>query len=442
MPGDFYDQARIFVQAGDGGDGAATFRREKYVPRGGPDGGDGGRGGHVILLADPGLNTLLPFRERSRFIAERGGNGGTSRKHGRNGRDTTIRVPVGTIARTTIDGETYEIDLDAPGLRLIAARGGRGGLGNTHFATSTYQTPRIAELGEPGERREIEIELKLLADVGLVGFPNTGKSTLLSVISAARPKIAPYPFTTLQPNLGVVEVGERSFVAADIPGLIEGAHRGAGLGFDFLRHIERTRLLIHMIDAAGVDGRDPAGDFNAINEELRLYQPALAARPQIVALNKADLPEARANLARVRAAIDLPDSDIFVISAATREGIDALLQHVATRLADIPALYQPPRAEMLSWPVPQVDERLYTITPVSDGWRVSGRRIERLISMTNFAQSEAIMRIQRVLEASGISAALLAAGIRNGDILYIERAAFDWEDGEVSYRVPGSYATR
>ena len=437
MAGDFYDYARIFVQAGDGGDGAATFRREKYVPRGGPDGGDGGRGGHIYLVADPGLNTLLPFRERTRFVAERGGNGGRSRKHGRNGRDIFIRVPVGTVARTIIDGETYTVDLDAPGLRLIAARGGRGGLGNVHFATSSYQVPRIAELGEPGERREIELELKLLADVGLVGFPNAGKSTLLSVISAARPKIAPYPFTTLQPNLGVVEVGDYSFVVADIPGLIEGAHRGVGLGFSFLRHIERTRLLIHIIDAAGVDGRDPVGDFHAINEELRLYQPELAQRPQIVALNKADLPEAQVNLSRLRHALPLSEHDVFVISAATREGVDALLQRVAGRLKEMPAPHRAPRDETLTWPVPDVDERQYTIERTSDGWRVRGRKIERLISMTNFAQPDAIMRIQRVIEASGIGAALQEAGIQNGDIVYIEKAAFEWEDGEITYLMPG-----
>src|SRR5690242_13174620 len=320
MAGEFYDQAHITVQAGEGGDGSASFRREAHVPRGGPDGGDGGRGGHVYLLADLHLNTLLPFREKTRFKAERGGNGGSSRKHGRDGRDLTIRVPPGTVARATIEGETYEVDLAAPGMRLLAARGGKGGLGNVHFATSTHQVPRIAELGQPGEGHEIDLELKLLADVGLIGFPNAGKSTLLSIISAARPKIGAYPFTTLQPNLGVVGVGDYSFVAADIPGLIEGAHRGVGLGFDFLRHVERTRLLIHVVDAAGVDGRDPLDDYRQINEELRRYQPELARRPQIVALNKADLPEAQADLDRLRAEIKLPASEVFVISAATRAG--------------------------------------------------------------------------------------------------------------------------
>jgi GTPase len=430
MAGEFYDRARIFVQAGDGGDGAASFRREAHVPRGGPDGGDGGRGGHIYLLADAHLNTLLLFRERTRFKAEPGGKGGGSRKHGRDGQDLIVRVPPGTVVRTTIDGEAYEVDLEAPGMRLLAARGGKGGLGNVHFATSTYQVPRIAELGEPGEARELDLELKLLADVGLIGFPNAGKSTLLSVISAARPKIAPYPFTTLQPNLGVVAVGADTFVVADIPGLIEGAHRGVGLGFDFLRHVERTRLLIHVVDAAGVDGRDPLADYHQINQELRLYQPGLAQRPQIVALNKADLPEARANLGRLRAAIDLPPADVFPISAATHASVGELVNSVAARLAELPAPNRAPRDELLAWPVPQVDERLFSVEPEGQGWRVRGKKIERLISMTNFAQSEALMRIQRVLEASGISAALLNAGVQEGDPVYIEKAQLIWSDKE------------
>lgn len=428
MAGEFYDQARIVVQAGDGGDGAATFRREKFVPRGGPNGGDGGRGGHVYLVADAHLNTLLPFREQRRFKAERGGNGGISRKHGRDGRDVFVRVPPGTVARVTIDGELYEVDLAAPGMRLLVARAGKGGLGNVHFTTPSHQAPRIAELGEPGEAYEVELELKLLADVGLVGFPNAGKSTLLSVVSAARPKIAPYPFTTLQPNLGVVGVGDYSFVMADIPGLIEGAHLGVGLGFDFLRHIERTRLLVHVVDAAGNDGRDPVHDYHAINEELRLYQPLLAARPQIVALNKVDLPDAQANLPRLYDAIGLPRTDVFAISAATNEGVDALIQRVVMHLKELPAPSREPREETLTWPVPQVDERLFSIEREGQGWRVRGKKIERLIAMTNFAQAEALERIQRVLEASGISAALLQAGVQEGDLVYIEKAELLWGD--------------
>lgn len=430
MAGEFFDHARIIVCAGAGGDGAATFRREAHVPRGGPDGGDGGRGGSIYIVADRHLNTLLQFREKSRFKAERGGNGGGSRKHGRDGHDLTIRVPPGTIAHATIAGEAYAVDLAVPGMRLLAARGGKGGLGNVHFATSTHQTPRLAELGEPGAEFEIDLELKLLADVGLVGFPNAGKSTLLSIISAARPKIGAYPFTTIQPNLGVVAVGDFSFVVADIPGLIEGAHRGVGLGFDFLRHVERTRLLIHVVDAAGIDGRDPLEDYRKINDELHLYQPELARRPQIVALNKADLPEGQAQIARLRAAIATPTTDVFVISGATRTGVDALIQSVAARLSVLPAPDRAARDEELNWPVPEVDERVFSVEPERDGWRVRGRKIERLISMTNFAQSESLMRIQRVLEASGISAALINAGVHEGDPVYIEKAELIWSDQE------------
>ncbi len=400
------------------------------MPRGGPDGGDGGRGGHIYILADAHLNTLLSFREQRQFKAEPGGNGGGSRKHGRDGKDLTIRVPPGTIVRATIGGEQYEVDLATPGMRLLAARGGKGGLGNVHFATSTHQVPRIAELGQPGEAYEIDLELKSLADVGLVGFPNAGKSTLLSIISAARPKIGAYPFTTIQPNLGVVAVGDYSFVVADIPGLIEGAHRGVGLGFDFLRHVERTRLLIHMVDAAGVDGRDPLDDYHTINQELRQYQPELARRPQIVALNKADLPEAQANLERLQAAIQTPETEVLIISGATRAGVEALMQRVAARLAAMPVAEQAVHAEDLTWPVPEVDERLFTVEREGEGWRVRGKKIERLISMTNFAQSEALMRIQRVLEASGINAALLKAGVQEGDPVFIEKAELIWSDQE------------
>lgn len=428
MATDFFDRATISLKAGDGGDGMATFRREAHVPRGGPSGGDGGRGGHVFLLADAGLNTLLKFQFERRFVAEKGGNGGRNRMHGRNGKDLVITVPPGTIARATIDGETYEIDLEAPGMRLQVARGGKGGLGNVHFATSTYQVPRIAELGEPGQELEVELELKLLADVGLVGFPNAGKSTLLSVVSAARPKIANYPFTTLQPNLGVVAVGDYSFVMADIPGLVEGAHQGVGLGHDFLRHVERTRVLVHVVDAAGTDGRDPVEDYHQISEELRLYQPELAARPRVIALNKVDLAEAAEQIPRLRAALELPPEEVFEISAATRAGVDALIQHLAARLVGMPAPSRAPRDETLTWPVPEVDPNLFTIEPEGRGWRVRGKKIERLVSMTNFAQPESLMRLERVMQASGINQALIDAGVQEDDPVYIEKATLTWTD--------------
>jgi GTP-binding protein len=428
MPGDFFDQALIELTSGQGGDGAALLRREAHVPRGGPSGGDGGRGGHIWITTDLGLNTLLKFQYERKFSAEKGGNGGRNRMHGRNGRDVTITVPVGTLVRTTIDGEPYEVDLYAPGMRLLAARGGRGGLGNVHFKSSTYQTPRIAELGEPGQMLELQLELKLLADVGLVGFPNAGKSTLLSVISAARPKVAPYPFTTLQPNLGVVGVGDFSFVAADIPGLIEGAHRGEGLGFDFLRHIERCRMLIHVVDAAGVDARNPVEDYHKIKQELVQYQPELAVRPRIVALNKIDLPEAQAYLGALQSAALIDGCQVFMIAAATRAGVDELLQHVAAKLREFPTPQRERREEELTWPVPEVDQNLFTVEREGRGFRVRGKKIERLIAMTNFAQPESLMRVQRVLEASGISQALLNAGVKEGDSVYIEKASLTWSD--------------
>jgi GTP-binding protein len=431
MAEDYFDRATIELRSGTGGSGAATFRREKFVPRGGPNGGDGGRGGHVYLLADPNLNTLLAFRYERKFAAENGGNGQKNNMYGRQGKDLTIRVPVGTVVRATIDGEAYEVDLARPGQRLLAARGGRGGLGNVHFTTSVRQAPRIAELGEPGQQLTLELELKLIADVGLVGFPNAGKSTLLSVISAARPKIANYPFTTLQPNLGIVDVGEDDrFVVADIPGLIEGAHEGVGLGHDFLRHVERTRVLIHMVDAAGVDYRDPADDFRQINEELRLYRPELAERPQVVALNKMDLPEARENLPRLREELGVPPEDLFPIAAATREGVDSLLRRVAELLREQPAPAREPVEEdeaPMQWPVPVVDENDFEVVPEGGGWRVRGVKIERLVRMTNFAQPEAVDRVQRVLDASGVSQALLDAGLQEGDMVYIGDAELEWD---------------
>ncbi len=431
MAEDYFDRATIVVHSGQGGAGAASFRREKFVPRGGPNGGDGGRGGHVYLVADTNLNTLLGFRYERKFSAEAGGNGLKNNMHGRQGKDWIVKVPPGTVVRTVIDGTTYEVDLARPGQRLCAAHGGRGGLGNIHFTTSVRQAPRLAELGEPGQTFTLELELKLIADVGLAGCPNAGKSTLLSVISAARPKIASYPFTTLQPNLGLVDVGEYDrFVVADIPGLIEGAHAGIGLGHAFLRHVERTRVLIHVVDAAGVDGRDPAEDFRQINEELRLYRPELADRPQVVALNKQDLPEAREQLSRLRDALGVPPADLFPIAAATREGVDALLRRVAELLREYPAPSRKPADPddpPLTWPLPPVDENAYAVVPEGSGWRVRGVKIERLMKMTNFAQAEAVDRVQRVFEAAGISQALLSAGLQEGDLVYVGDTELEWD---------------
>ncbi|NNJ08853.1 GTPase ObgE [Chloroflexales bacterium ZM16-3] len=434
MANDFFDRATITVRAGKGGNGAATFRREKFIPRGGPNGGDGGRGGHVYLVADPDLNTLLHFSFERKFAAEGGGHGHKNKMYGHYGADLEVRVPPGTVVRTMIDGVAYEIDMAIPGQRLLAARGGKGGLGNVHFTTSTRQAPRIAEYGEPGQELTIELELKLIADVGLVGFPNAGKSTLLSVCSAAQPKIASYPFTTLQPNLGMVTVGDyERFVMADIPGLIEGAHAGVGLGHDFLRHIERTRVIIHVVDAAGVDGRDPLDDYHQINAELRQYRPELADRPQVVALNKIDLPEAQANLDRLIRELPVDRADIIPIAAATREGVDLLLRRVSERLRELPALPRAPISDDLpdlEWGVPEVDPNDFEIGRDGGHWRVRGVKIERLVSMTNFDQPESVDRVQRVLDAAGISDALLKAGLQEGDTVMIGTQEMLWSDAE------------
>jgi GTP-binding protein len=434
MAGELFDHAIISVTSGKGGDGSAIFRREKFMPRGGPSGGDGGRGGHVYLRADPGINTLLSFQHQRKFAAEPGGNGQKNNMHGRQGADVEIMVPVGTVVKVRIDDEVYSVDLDRAGQRLLAARGGKGGLGNVHFTSSTHQAPHIAELGEPGQSFSLELELKLIADVGLVGFPNAGKSTLLSVISAARPKIAAYPFTTLQPNLGIVEVGSQRFIVADIPGLIEGAHQGIGLGHGFLRHVERNRLLIHVIDTAGVDGRDPLDDYHQIMTELKLYQPELLSLPMVVALNKQDLPDAQDNLERLLAELPVAKVDLFPIAAVTREGVAPLLTRVAAILRDMPALKRTPDEgdeEPLVWPLPPVDENRYSVEREADGWRVRGVRIERLLAMTNFAQDEALDRVQRVLEATGISDELVRQGVDEGDVVRIGRAELIWSDTDL-----------
>ena len=434
---DFIDRALITVKAGDGGDGMATFRREKYVPRGGPDGGDGGRGGSVYLEVSPHLNTLLPFRFETHFEADKGLNAGRQRKRGRTGEDTFIRVPPGTIVSAEIEGEVQTVDLLFPGQKLLVARGGKGGLGNTHFATASNQVPRIAELGQPGEERELQLELKVIADVGLVGFPNAGKSTLLSMVSAARPKIANYPFTTLSPNLGVAEFNDFTFVVADIPGLIEGASRGVGLGHDFLRHIERTRILVHVLDAAGTEGRDPFEDFLTINAELKAYSSELAQRPQLVALNKTDIPDAEAfdELMRPQIiALGIDPENIFPISAATNQGLQPLQRRIVDILREMPERITrlPYSEEILTFRFSNIDPNDFWLETEEDGvLRVHGEKIERLVSMTNFAQSESLDRLQRVLEAMGVSAALFAAGVRHGDPVRIEKAELLWQDESI-----------
>ncbi|MGC8780193.1 MAG: GTPase ObgE [Anaerolineae bacterium] len=424
----FFDEAKIYVKAGDGGNGVVAFRREAHVPRGGPSGGNGGKGGDVYLEADPQQNTLIQFSQQVHFRAANGAHGRGKNQTGAQGADLIIRVPIGTVAYDDASGELLA-DLITAGQRALVARGGRGGRGNAAFKSPTNQAPRIAENGEPGEERWLRLELKLLADVGIVGVPNAGKSTLLARVSAARPKIADYPFTTLEPNLGVVVVDNRDFVMADIPGLIEGAHAGAGLGHAFLRHIERTRVLIHLLNGLSPD---PVGDYEAINLELRLFNPALAAKPQVVVLNKLDLPEVQAlwpALAARLAALGV--SEPMAISAATGEGVPALLRRVAALLARLPAPFV--GAEAAAAPERPIaaptEDKSFTITREPDGaYRVQGPYIERIVKMTRWEYYDAVMRFQRILEALGITEALIARGVREGDTVRIGAIELEWSD--------------
>jgi GTP-binding protein len=417
-----FDEATIIIRSGDGGDGAVHFRREKYVPRGGPDGGDGGRGGDVILKVDPKLNTLFSFSQKRRFVAESGGKGARNNMRGKSADPLFIPVPPGTIVYTAGTGELLG-DLTDANQTLVVARGGRGGRGNARFATASHQAPRVGERGAPGEELELRLELKLIADIGIVGVPNAGKSTFLAAVTAAKPKIAPYPFTTLQPNLGVAELGEQTLVLADIPGLIEGAHRGVGLGFDFLRHIQRTRVLIHLLDGAG---GDPLADFSQINTELSLFDENLLKKPQIVALNKIDLPEAQAHWPGVKAEIERRGYPVMAISAVAQTGVRDLLFLAARKLAEAPA---PVVMEDIPVYRPAFDQADFIITREPDAsFRVSGARIERAAKMTYWEYDEAVLRFQRILETLGIKQALEEAGVREGDTVRIGEYELEWSD--------------
>lgn len=419
----FYDEAKIHVRSGDGGDGMISFRREKFVRQGGPDGGDGGRGGNVVFIASSHLNSLVTFQRNRHYRAGNGVHGTVQRMTGASGEDLRLEAPVGTIIRNAETGDVLA-DLTQPGQEVVVLAGGRGGRGNIHYANSRQQAPRIAERGEPGEELWLTLELKLIADVGIVGVPNAGKSTLLSVVSAARPKIADYPFTTLQPNLGVVTVQEyQTLVLADIPGLIEGASEGVGLGHDFLRHIERTRILIHLLDGLAAD---PLADWRMINEELALYNPGLAAKPQLVVLNKIDLPDARAAEPDVRQAITAAGYPFMSISAVTGEGVQAML-YEAKRLADaVPVAL----ATTVEEPVvirPPADGKAFTVKREgSNVWRVRGKEIERIAAMTYFEFDDAAMRFQTTLKKSGITAALTEAGVKLGDTVFIGDQELEW----------------
>ncbi len=423
----FYDRVRIYVKAGRGGDGAATFRREKYVPFGGPDGGDGGKGGDVWIEVDPNLNTLLPFVYRKHFKAESGGPGGRQQRKGKDGADLVIKVPPGTVVRDAAD-PSIQVDLLRPGQRLLVARGGRGGRGNVHFATPTHQAPRMYERGEPGEERWLELELKLIADVGLVGFPNAGKSSILAAVTAARPKIAPYPFTTTEPVLGIAVVDDYSFVLADIPGLIEGAHRGAGLGLEFLRHIERTRTLVHVLDGDPPPGRNPVDDYRATNRELELYSPALKHKPQYVTLNKIDLPHVRERVSQVAAEFEALGIKIYPVSAVTREGLDTLFRDVAAHLKRLGPRFeeaQAPQVQYLHPPGPA--EAPFEVSREPDGtFVVTGRDVERMAAITDPENEEALQRLEGWLERRGVFRELRRRGIREGDTVRIGRVEFTW----------------
>ena len=419
----FLDEAEVDVVAGRGGNGLATFRREKFVLRGGPSGGHGGRGGDVVLVADEGLNTLYAFRYTTRFLADNGGPGGPNQMHGANGALREVKVPVGTVIHDAATGETIG-DLTVHGQRLVVAAGGRGGRGNVAFKNSVRQAPRFAEKGFPGQQRRLRLELKLIADVGLIGMPNAGKSTLLAVVSAARPKIADYPFTTLVPNLGVVELGEQTLVLADVPGLVAGASKGRGLGDRFLRHVDRTRILVHLLDGSA---EDPIADLRVINAELAAFSPRLAARPQLVVVNKIDLPGVRERWPDLRSQLAEDHPDAMAISGATGEGVRDLLWAIAAQVRALPA----PEPTPISLPVlrPEaVDAETVKVELLGEGhYRLTGERVEVAAEVTDWDNEQSIARFQRLLDTMGARVALREAGVVDGDIVAIgEVVELEW----------------
>ena len=423
----FTDYVKIIAKAGNGGNGAISFRREKYVAAGGPDGGDGGKGGDIYFEVDPDSNTLIDFRYNKKFKAENGKNGEGAHKFGKSGEDLYIKVPIGTIVR---DAKTNRVlaDLSHEGQKELILAGGRGGKGNSHFATSTRQAPRFAQDGEKGEEKELILELKLLADVGLIGFPNVGKSTFLSMTTSATPKIADYHFTTLEPNLGVVktEYGD-SFVIADIPGIIEGASEGTGLGLQFLRHIERTRLLLHVIDVSGSEGRTPVQDFNTINEELKKYSEKLSQRKQIIVANKVDILQDESLYKELEKTAKEHNMEIFKISAATGEGIPELLKHVSDVLKTLP------KEDLIE----TENEKVYTLDNKDDGYTIEkedgkfvikGEAVERIMRRVNIEDNEYLYYFQKSLDNLGVNEKLKKMGIQEGDIVKIDDYELEWED--------------
>lgn len=421
----FIDRARIFVKAGDGGNGMSSFRREKYVAKGGPNGGDGGRGADVILVVDPNINTLMDFRYKRQFKGDKGGPGQSSNCHGRNAENVYVKVPPGTVVKDDATGVVLA-DLTDIGQQFVIAKGGRGGRGNARFVTSVHRAPTFAENGEPGEELWVQLELKMLADVGLVGYPSVGKSSIITRVSAAKPEVAAYHFTTLSPVLGVVSLGEeRSFVLADIPGLIEGAHEGVGLGHDFLRHVERTKVIIHVLDASGLEGRDPIEDYHNINNELKLYNERLASKPQIIAANKMDLIESQANYERLAKYMAEQGHEIYPVSAATGEGLTPLMERAAQLVAEY-------REE----PAANEDAVVYTAEPQAEfsikrdddgAYVVVGKDIERLVAMINFNDDEGVRRFQLIWRRLGIDDALRERGIQAGDTVRIRNMEFEFK---------------
>lgn len=417
----FVDIVKIHIKSGDGGDGCVSFRREKYVPRGGPDGGDGGRGADIVFRASPAMRTLLDFSYRHRYEGERGGDGGSGRCTGKSAAPLVVEVPPGTVVRLTQTGEVVA-DLTRAGQEKTALRGGRGGWGNARFATSTRQKPAFSQPGQRTRGYDVTLELMTLADVGLVGFPNAGKSTLLAAATSARPRVADYPFTTLSPNLGAARMDEYSFMIADIPGLIENAHQGAGLGHDFLRHISRTRMLIHVVDAAGVDGRDPVGDYDTIRRELALYSPRLTELPEIVAANKTDLPGSGEGLARLR---ERAGGDrVVAVSAVTREGVSELMRRTARILRTLPEPQPLPEEVELA----ALEADRFEVVKTEAGYLVSGTLADRLLEAANLDNPDSFRRFQRQLRERGVIEALRDRGAGEGDTVLMGDVQFEFEE--------------
>jgi GTPase len=420
----FIDRTKVSVKAGNGGNGKSAFRREKFIPKGGPAGGDGGRGADIVFIVDNNMNTLLDFRFNRKFVGKNGENGDIKNQYGHSAPTCYIKVPQGTLIK---DEETDEIlaDLTEIGQQAVIAKGGRGGRGNAKFSSSANRAPTFAELGEPGESRQLVLELKLLADVGLVGYPSVGKSSLIASVSAARPEIADYHFTTITPVLGVVSLDEgHSFVMADIPGLIEGAAEGLGLGHDFLRHVERTKVIIHVLDASGIEGRDPVEDYHKINAELKRYSERIARRPQVIAANKMDLPEAKENYARLEKLAADEGVKIFPISAATKGGLQPLMETVSQMVDEY--VEEPETNEGVKVYEAKEGDEIVISRDMSGDFVVSGKSLEKLVAMTNFANDEAVRRFQYIWRIKGIEEKLREKGIKEGDTVHIGLMEFEY----------------